>query len=488
MGRQILQGQMATRVGRLSFASRSSFLSYCRSTTLFQKRSYAAAQTERDETTACLPAQNLIVAKSQADFNVASDFSSGDSATVGIFVNSGSAFENENNNGVSHVLKYLLAQSPVKSSGKTVAEELTAVGGRLSYEAGREQTVLLAHVPKNSLEKGVEVLGSIVSYLGSFSSQEQLERAKNQVLSVLNGNDANVDSVALEHLHSIAYQTSSLGLPTRGSIGAVSKLSPSDVASFVTSNFTRNRMVVAGVGSFENSLLSKYASNYFGGLPAGTRIEYAPQPFIGSGVTIFDDANDSCFVGVGFEGIPLASPSFYPMLLAQNLIGEYTQSSGKANNSSTRFAELVGNEHLASRFSTFNLSYATTGVFGCLAQSSKNNTENFLAESITEFLRLGSDARPAEVDRARRRVQRQLRNNYDSTAQKCSSLGLEVLSTGSAETLLSKVTALEDVSVQDVRNVCSNFGGSEPAVVGIGNTLKFPDYNQIRGWANWWRF
>jgi len=50
------------------------------------------------------------------------------------------------------------------------------------------------------------------------------------------------------------------------------------------------------------------------------------------------------------------------------------------------------------------------------------------------------------------------------------------------------IDVIDNTSVSMLTSVANQYlMDVEPAVVGIGSTVNFPDYNQVRGWTHWWR-
>ena len=64
------------------------------------------------------------------------------SASVGIWVKSGSGYENETNNGVSHFIEHMLFKGTEKMSAREIAESLEKIGGQLNAFTGKVHCIL----------------------------------------------------------------------------------------------------------------------------------------------------------------------------------------------------------------------------------------------------------------------------------------------------------------------------------------------------------
>ena len=66
-----------------------------------------------------------------------------DSATVGLFVRAGSAYENDKNNGISHFIEHMLFKGTEKRTAFQIAEDMDAIGAVINAFTGKEFTCYL---------------------------------------------------------------------------------------------------------------------------------------------------------------------------------------------------------------------------------------------------------------------------------------------------------------------------------------------------------
>ncbi len=76
------------------------------------------------------------------------------SATIGIWVENGSRYEEPHENGVSHLIEHLLFKGTRKRTAAQIAEEIDAVGGVLNAFTGKEYTCYYAKVLGSDLDDG----------------------------------------------------------------------------------------------------------------------------------------------------------------------------------------------------------------------------------------------------------------------------------------------------------------------------------------------
>lgn len=75
---------------------------------------------------------------------VATETMPGKSATVGVWVDTGSRFESDKNNGVAHFLEHLIFKGTQRRSQFELEVEVENMGAHLNAYTSREQTVYYA--------------------------------------------------------------------------------------------------------------------------------------------------------------------------------------------------------------------------------------------------------------------------------------------------------------------------------------------------------
>ena len=93
---------------------------------------------------------------------VASEANGGETATVGVWIETGSRYESDANNGVAHFLEHMAFKGTSKRSQLQLETEVENMGAHLNAYTSREQTVYYAKVLKGDVPKAVEMLSDIL--------------------------------------------------------------------------------------------------------------------------------------------------------------------------------------------------------------------------------------------------------------------------------------------------------------------------------------
>ena len=78
------------------------------------------------------------------------------SVSFGIFVKMGSALENKDNNGISHVIEHMIFKGTGKHNVKELADIMSDLGGNINAYTAKELTSFYGRVLTEDIEKTIE--------------------------------------------------------------------------------------------------------------------------------------------------------------------------------------------------------------------------------------------------------------------------------------------------------------------------------------------
>ncbi len=146
----------------------------------------------------------------------------GETATVGVWIDAGSVWENEENNGVAHFLEHMAFKGTHNRTKEQIEQEIENMGGQLNAYTSREQTVYHAHVFKKDVPKAVEIISDIIQ--NSKFKEDDIERERGVILREMEEVESQTDEVIFDHLHSVAYQQTPLGFTILGPSKNIKKI------------------------------------------------------------------------------------------------------------------------------------------------------------------------------------------------------------------------------------------------------------------------
>ena len=224
------------------------------------------------------------VTKTSNGIRVASETAHGETATVGVWIDAGSRYETEKNNGAAHFLEHMAFKGTKTRTQKQLEVEIENMGGHLNAYTSREQTVYFAKVFKTDVPKAMEILSDILQ--NSLLDEAAITRERDVILREDEEVKKQYEEVILDHLHETAFMGTGLGRTILGPIENIKSLTKADLQSYINTHYTANRFVVAAAGAVDHKELVSLTEKHFGKLPSGGKdasaTKFDPAIFTGS--------------------------------------------------------------------------------------------------------------------------------------------------------------------------------------------------------------
>merc|ERR1711971_394748 len=356
---------------------------------------------------------------------VATENSGASTATVGLWIDTGSRYENANNNGVAHFLEHMVFKGTEK----------------------RSQT---------QLELEVEM---------------------------------NLQEVVFDHLHAVAYQGTPLGRTILGPTQNIKSISRDDIVQYINTHYKGPRMVLAGAGGVNHEELCDLATKHFGKITykydAEVPLDLAMR-YTGADVRVRDDSMPLAHVAVAVEGCGWTNPDNIPLMVANTLIGSWDRSMGGGNNLASPVAQYASEHGFCHSFQAFNTCYKDTGLWGVYFVCGKMQQLEMMKLIQHHWMHLCTGLSDFEVDRAKNALKTNMLLQLDGTTAICEDIGRQMLCYGRRLPLHELEARIDAVDAALVRDVCNKYIYDKcPVVAAVGPFENCPDYTEIRSRMYW---
>ena len=204
----------------------------------------------------------------------------GETATVGVWIDAGSRYENDRNNGTAHFLEHMAFKGTKNRTQQQLEIEIENMGAHLNAYTSREQTVYYAKVFKSDVPKAVEILADILQ--NSLLDEGAITRERDVILRESVEVNKQYEEVILDELHSTAFMGTGLGRTILGPDENIKNLTKGDLQDYIKTHYTSDRFVIAAAGAVDHTQLVDLTQQHFGGLPAGGAVKFEPAVFTGS--------------------------------------------------------------------------------------------------------------------------------------------------------------------------------------------------------------
>src|SRR5215467_4938727 len=198
------------------------------------------------------------------------------SATIGIWVENGSRYEEPADNGVSHFIEHLLFKGTRKRTAAQIAEEMDAVGGVLNAFTGKEYTCYYAKVLGQHLPMATGLLADI--FLESRFASEEIDRERQVVLQEISQAEDTPDDFIHDLFTLNFWKGHPLALPIFGSVETVNRIDRDLLLSFMGERYRASRIFIAAAGQVDHDKLVADCERLFGNIPGNGRVEKISPP------------------------------------------------------------------------------------------------------------------------------------------------------------------------------------------------------------------
>lgn len=198
------------------------------------------------------------------------------------------------------------------------------MGAHLNAYTSREQTVYYAKCLSRDVDKSVDILADIIQ--NSKFGESEIERERSVIQREMQEVETNLQEVVFDHLHSIAYQGTPLGLTILGPTENIKSIQRQDLVNYVNDHYKGSRIVLAGAGGVEHEKLVKLAEQHLGQMRNDYHQTEVPSlgegvRYTGSDIRIRDDDMPFIYAAIAVEGAGWDNPDNIPLMVANTVSG-----------------------------------------------------------------------------------------------------------------------------------------------------------------------
>jgi processing peptidase subunit beta len=419
---------------------------------------------------------------------VASETSTGESATIAVFIDAGSRFETPENNGVAHFLEHMLFKGTAKRTRVQLESEIERIGAQLNAYTSREQTVYLCQVAKSKISQGMDILSDIVT--NSQYSAQNIDRERSVILREMEEVDGMMHEAIFDRLHEAAYRGSMLGKTILGPAANVESITRDQIVDYVSTFYVAPRMVISAAGAIDHQQLVDLSGKFFGGVPStGKRsISLEPAAFTGSDIRDREDNMDKAHIAFAFPTAGWNDPDSFPLMVMQSMLGNWDSKQQLGQYNLSRMVSTIAGQHLAESVQVFNTQYSDTGLFGVYAVAKPEGQEDLMFNITRAFTNLAYNCDPLELAAAKNNV-KLLMLAPDGSGAVCEDIGRQVLLYGRRMSPAEIVARIDAVDEAAVKNCATRyFYDRDHALAAVGPIFELPDYDWIRRKSYWLRY
>ncbi|VFQ58474.1 unnamed protein product [Cuscuta campestris] len=358
-------------------------------------------------------------------------------ASVGVFIDSGSRFETEETNGTAHFLEHMIFKGTERRTARELEEEIENMGGHLNAYTSREQTTFYAKVLDRDIHRALDILADIIQ--NSKFDENRIDRERDVILREME--EVIVASGPVKH---------------EDFVGEVQKL----FTNLSTNPTTASDLIAKG-----------------------------PSVFTGSEVRMIDDDIPLAQFAVAFEGASWTDPDSIALMVMQTMLGSWNKNAGGGKHMGSELAQRISINEIAENMMAFNTNYKDTGLFGVYASAKPDCLDDLAYSIMYELSKLCYRVSEADVTRARNQLKSSLMLHIDGTSPVAEDIGRQLLTYGRRIPFSELFARIDAVDSSTVKRVANRFiFDRDVAISAVGPIQNLPDYNWFRRRTYWLRY
>ncbi|KAL9047807.1 MAG: hypothetical protein Q9162_007942, partial [Coniocarpon cinnabarinum] len=194
---------------------------------------------------------------------VATEALPGHFSGVGVYVDAGSRYENDDLRGVSHIMDRLAFKSTSKHSADEMLERQESLGGNIQCASSRETLMYQCATFNSAVPQALDILAETIRdpLIQEDEVQQQLETADYEISEIW----SKPDLILPELVHVAAYKGNTLGHPLLCPKERLTEINADTVKRYRQAFYQPDRMVLAFAGVPHEQAV-KLTEQYFGDL------------------------------------------------------------------------------------------------------------------------------------------------------------------------------------------------------------------------------
>jgi len=412
---------------------------------------------------------------------VATEPMEGQTATTGVWIDTGSRYESERTNGVAHFLEHMFFKGTSNRSKRDLEEGIENMGGHLNAYTSREQTVFYAKVFKSDVPQAMEILADMIQ--NSKYEPMDIERERDTILREMQEVESMPGEVIFDRLHETAYRGTALCRTILGPVENIKSISREDIQTYVSNHYVGPRMVIAAAGPIEHNEIVKLCEGLFSDIrQKGEHEPYMePAVFTGSEIRVRFDDTPLAHIAYAFPTAGWTDPDNFPLLVIQHMLGSWNKQSSFTNICNTRLTKNIAEDELAHCVSAFNTQYSDTGLFGVHTVCEDTLQDALMHYICTSMTDLCYNVEEDSLNQAKLQLKMTMLAQMDGSTVVCEDVGRQLLTYGRRMHPLETLARIDAVDVNAVK-ACANryFLDRDFALAAVGPIWELPDYGKLR--------
>jgi predicted Zn-dependent peptidase len=389
-------------------------------------------------------------------------------ATLGVWVGTGSRHEQAHEHGLSHLIEHMAFKGTARRSARQIAEDIENVGGDINAATSVEYTSYTARVLGENVDVALDVLGDIL--INSVFDEAELAREKGVILQEYAAVEDTPDDLIYDAFMETAFTGQPVGRPILGTPDTIKSFDADTIRAFLAREYIPAKMVLAAAGDVDHAQIVDAAERLFGSMPAADIVPPQSGAYTGGERRIprkLEQAN----IVLGLPGLSFKDPGYYGAHLFAHILG--------GGLTSRLWHEVRETRGLAYSIDSFHWPFSDCGLFGIGAGTAGADVKNLMDVTLACTRQAMQDISEIEMVRAKAQMKVALLTALETPGGRLERVARQLLSWGrivGSDEIVKKVDALDQ---DHVREAGRKLLEGQPTLAAIGPIKGLPSLEKI---------
>lgn len=392
------------------------------------------------------------------------------SATVGVWIASGSRFEEEKNSGISHFIEHIVFKGSAKRNGFEIAEGMDEIGAYVNAYTTKEYTFFYTKALDYQILKAADILFDMI--VNPRLLKEDIETEKGVIIEEISMCEDDPADVCSELNERSIYKGTSLETDILGTRETVNSFDESNFKEHLKSFYVPERIVIGVNGNFNKEEMLNKIEEYFGSLKdTGNPLVGDEIPFRKT-MALKKMDTEQTHITLSFEGIPIEHEDLYPLQVCMFILG-----TGTSSMLNQRIREQLG---LVYSIDSWLTRYLEGGYISVSMSLGSKGEETALKETLKIIRGFSSLVTERQVEIAKEKLISSLIMSREQPQSKLSAMGYSLLLTGNFSDDDEITKRIRAVKLSDVRAVAEKYLDTEKmSFTAVGRVKTEDEYKRI---------
>jgi len=370
-----------------------------------------------------------------------------ESATVTLWVKTGSRFEDAKINGISHFLEHMVFKgSKKRPTAKEVADAVDSIGSETNAGTSKDWTNFYIKAHAGHIEKAFDILSDIV--LNPILKKEEIEREKGVIIEEIAMYEDTPMVRIGDIFEQLIFANTPLGRDIGGTPSTVKGITQDDFIRYRKRHYYAENMLLTVAGKIKVNEITKLAEKYFGELKEsgqGEKEAKIKEGQRGPKLKLHSKKKEQAHFILGFRGNPRGYKGRFAEAVLSVILG--------GGMSSRLFMEVRERRGLAYAVKTSAERYQDTGYLASYAGVDVARVDEAIKVVLDQHYGLADGRYPisaSELNKAKEYLKGHMALALEDTKGVNEFFGESELFLKKIETLEEVFKAIDRVTIEDV--------------------------------------